>query len=70
MADRTDTTPRIHEHSPHDLGNRFGRAAWGLVYVLLFRTTPRNFHGWRNLLLRVFGAKLHRTARVYPRARV
>ncbi len=66
MTDR----PAIHEHSPHGLGNRLGRAAWGLVYVLLFRTSPRNLHRWRNGLLRLFGAKLHKTARVYPRARV
>lgn len=66
MADR----PAIHEASPHGLGNRAGRAAWGLVYVLLFRTSPRAMHRWRNLLLRLFAAKLHRTSRVYPRARV
>ncbi len=70
MTDRTDHNLGIHEHSPHGLGNRFGRAAWGLVYVLLFRPSPRILHGWRNLLLRLFGAKLHRTARVYPRVRV
>ncbi len=72
MADRPVKSPSaaIHEHSPHGLGNRVGRAAWGLAYVLVFRTSPRNMHGWRNLLLRLFGATLHRTARVYPRARV
>ena len=69
MTDRTDHNLGIHEHSPHGLGNRFGRAAWGLVYVLLFRSSPRILHGWRNLLLRLFGANLHRTARAYPRVR-
>ena len=56
--------------SPHGRGNRFARAAWGMCYVLLFRPSPRVCHGWRNWLLRRFGAKLHPRARVYPRARI
>ncbi|HWB19062.1 MAG TPA: hypothetical protein VG711_02090 [Phycisphaerales bacterium] len=46
------------------------RALWGIVYVILFRPSPRNLHFWRNWLLRLFGAKIDRTARVYPRARI
>lgn len=46
------------------------RFLWGVAYVLLFRPSPRFLHRWRNILLRVFGANLHPTARVYPRARV
>jgi putative colanic acid biosynthesis acetyltransferase WcaF len=57
------------QDSPHALGNRLGRVAWGLAYTLLFRPSPRNLHRWRNVLLRLFGARLHPTARVYPRAR-
>lgn len=60
----------ITRRSPHGLGNRVGRILWTMVYVFLFRTSPRPFHRWRNLLLRLFGAKLHPTARVYPRARI
>lgn len=56
--------------SPHSLGNRLGRVAWGLVQPTLFRLSPRPLHRWRNALLRLFGASLHPTARVYPRARV
>ncbi len=69
MTDR-HATADIRTHSPHRLGNRLGRALWGLVYWILFRPSPRSLHRWRNLLLRLFGAKLHPTARVYPRARV
>lgn len=57
------------QDSPHGLGNRAARVAWNIVYVLLFRTSPRPLHRWRNLLLRSFGARLHPTARIYPRAR-
>ncbi len=69
MTDRHPTR-EINEHSPHGLSNRLGRALWGLVWALLFRPSPRSFHRWRNALLRLFGAKLHPTARVYPRVRV
>jgi putative colanic acid biosynthesis acetyltransferase WcaF len=49
--------------------NLVGRALWTVVQTLLFRPSPRLFHRWRNWLLRLFGAKLHPTARMYPRAR-
>lgn len=56
--------------SPHSLKNRLARAVWGLVYALAFRPSPKPLHRWRNGLLRLFGARLHRDARVYPRAKV
>ncbi len=56
--------------SPHSLTNRIARVVWGAVYVLVFRTSPRPLHFWRNWVLRAFGARLHPTSRVYPRARV
>lgn len=60
----------MERRSPHTLGNRIRRLLWGIVWGTLFRTSPRNLHRWRNMLLRLFGGQLHRTARVYPRARV
>ncbi len=56
--------------SPHGLKNRIGRTVWGVVWLFLFRPSPRVLHRWRNLLLRLFGARLHATARTYPRARI
>lgn len=56
--------------SPHSARNRAARVLWGVTQATLFRFSPRPFHSWRNALLRLFGADLHRTARVYPRARV
>ena len=54
--------------SPHSFGNKLSRVLWAWAYVLLFRWTPRPMHAWRNLVLRAFGADLHPTARVYPKA--
>jgi putative colanic acid biosynthesis acetyltransferase WcaF len=56
--------------SPHTLGNRIGRALWGIVQSTLFRCSPKPCFRWRALLLRCFGASVHPKARVYPRARI
>ncbi len=52
------------------LRNRLYRAAWGLTWALLASWTPPQLFGWRRLLLRLFGAKLAATARVYPGVRI
>lgn len=52
------------------LKNRLGRAIWGLVYVLLFRPSPKPFHGYRSFILKLFGAKLGKHCHVYPKARI
>ena len=46
------------------------RAAWGLTWWLLATWTPPPLHRWRRLLLRLFGAHIHPSARVYGRARI
>jgi putative colanic acid biosynthesis acetyltransferase WcaF len=50
--------------------DKLARAIWGLVYILLFRPSPRPLHAWRAFLLRCFGAKLGRNCHVYARARI
>ena len=50
--------------------DRVARALWRLVYVTLFRWSPRPLHGWRALLLRLFGAQLGRNCHIYPGADV
>lgn len=52
------------------LGNKVARTLWTMVYVLLYRPTPRLFYGWRRLLLRLFGARIGAGAHPYPRARI
>ena len=69
MTMRSPHAPPPVRSRPFSFGNRLARASWAVVYVLLFRPSPRPMHRWRNWLLRFFGAKLHRTARVYSRAR-
>src|SRR5260221_298584 len=61
-----------HALQPHhlSLANRVGRSVWHIVWLLLFRPTPRLLHPWRCFLLRVFGAKLGHAVHPYPSARI
>lgn len=52
------------------LKNRIIRLLWNFVWFVFFRPTPRPFHVWRCLLLRMFGAKLGSAVHVYPSARI
>jgi putative colanic acid biosynthesis acetyltransferase WcaF len=46
------------------------RAIWGVVYFLMFRPSPKVMHGWRSLLLRIFGARVGRSAHFYPSCKI
>ena len=50
--------------------NRLMRFLWSVVYVCLFRLSPRPLHSWRSFLLRCFGAQLGRGCHIYPKARI
>lgn len=53
-------------NNPLDWKTQAGRVAWGLVWALLFRPSPRICFGWRRMLLRLFGARMARDTIVYP----
>lgn len=59
-----------YHRASFDLKNRIARFLWGLVYVLLYRTSPRPMHAWRSMLLRLFGARLGPGCHFYPGGRV
>lgn len=50
--------------------NKAGRALWSVVWLFLYRPTPRPFHRWRCFLLRLFGAKIGTGVRAYQSARI
>ena len=54
--------------SPHPFSNKVGRVLWRIVWLFLFRPSPRVLHGWRRMLLRLFGARVGYKARAYPSA--
>jgi putative colanic acid biosynthesis acetyltransferase WcaF len=50
--------------------NKLARAAWNLVWLILYRPSPVPLHGWRRVLLRLFGAQVGAGAHPYPSSRV
>lgn len=52
------------------LGNRLRRVSWKIVWLLLYRPSPRPLHGWRSLLLRLHGAKMGPNCHFYPASKV
>jgi len=51
-------------------GNRTTRALWNVVWIILASWTPPPLHFWRRFLLRLFGAKIASTARIYSSAKI
>lgn len=56
--------------SPHSVANRLARACWSVVWVALFRPSPKPFHLWRRFLLRAFGARLGKGTHIHASCRV
>ena len=54
-----------HGGPSFSLGNRVLRVVWGCVWLVLARFTPPPFHRWRAFVLRCFGAKIGKGARVH-----
>jgi putative colanic acid biosynthesis acetyltransferase WcaF len=48
------------------LGHRVARLLWQVVYLFLYRISPRPMHGWRSMLLRIFGARMGPGCHFYP----
>ena len=46
-------------------GNRLVRVVWGMAWLVFARFTPPPLHAWRRLVLRAFGARVGRGARVH-----
>lgn len=52
------------------IANRMRRALWNAVWLVFYRLSPRPLHGWRSLLLRMFGAQMGPNCHFYPGSRV
>lgn len=66
----TDINTNTHTGPSFSIRNRIARVIWGIIYILLFRYSPRPIHMWRSLLLRLFGAKIGKGVHVYPWVRI
>lgn len=56
----------------HSLKSKMARVLWNVLWLLLFRPTPRGnlFRPWRIALLKLFGAKVKWTSNVLPSCRI
>ena len=55
----------------NSLAGRFGRLVWGIVWLCLFRPTPRwCLSSWRIFLLKMFGARVCWNCRILPSVKV
>jgi putative colanic acid biosynthesis acetyltransferase WcaF len=71
MRERNETRYAASRRGPSfSLKNRLARMLWQPLWLLLFRLSPRPFHGWRSLILRCFGAKIGRHVHVYPGVKI
>jgi putative colanic acid biosynthesis acetyltransferase WcaF len=65
IAQRKD--PLVRPSFP--LGIRVRRLLWNLCWAIFYRLSPRPLHGWRSMVLRLFGAR-GPNCHFYPSARV
>lgn len=55
----------------HSRKSKIMRALWFVVWLFLFRPTPRGvLYGWRRFLLRCFGARIGKGVNVLPSCRI
>ena len=52
------------------LRDRLRRLVWNICWSVLYRLSPRPFHAWRSMLLRLFGATLGPNCHFYPGSKV
>lgn len=69
ILDAQDQDPFTGE-ATFSLRNRLVRACFGTVWFIFARWTPPQMAVWRNLILRLFGARLDSTSRVYSSVRI
>ena len=64
------TTLDPHLRPSFPFFHRLRRFVWNIFWLLFYRASPRPFHAWRSLLLRVFGARMGPHCHFYPASRI
>jgi len=68
ISPETAVDPYLRPAFP--LADRLRRLSWEIVWLLLYRTSPRPLHAWRSMLLRLYGARMGPNCHFYPASRV
>lgn len=64
------SSDEVRFSSPWTLRQNIARAAWMITTKLLFRPSFHNWYGFRNGLLRLYGAKIGQQVRIRPTAKI
>jgi putative colanic acid biosynthesis acetyltransferase WcaF len=56
--------------STHSFKNKLGRVIWRIVYLLFFRPSPAPLQNWRRFVLRLFGARIGKGAKILPSCKI
>lgn len=67
---RTDPADAVAQVYGRTSGERFKSVLWSGIVQPLLRRTLEDWHGLRRLVLRLFGADIHRTARLSRTVRI
>ena len=65
----TDGEDARRHSADYRISEKLQRVLWHFVKPLFF-LSPRLLYGWRNFLLRLFGAKIGRRVQIYPSVRI
>lgn len=65
-----DTAADTYLRPAFPLQVRVRRQIWNICWLLLYRPSPRPWHGWRAWVLRIFGAKMGPNCHFYPGSRI
>lgn len=65
-----DTAADPYQRPAFSVSNRLRRLVWNICWLLLYRPSPRPFHSWRTMLLRLFGATMGPNCHFYPASKV
>lgn len=69
ILDAKVTNPR-EGGATFPLWHRAERALWNVVWALFGIWSPAPFHAWRRMLVRLFGAKIAASAKIYPGVKI
>jgi len=66
----TSTNTNTFTEASFSLTNRLARILWQIVWKGLASWSPKPMHGFRAMLLSLFGAKVGRGAHIYPKVAI
>ena len=58
------------ENFNENLIYKYKRYVWFIIWILFFRFSPFFLYGWRNFILKIFGAQIGKNVHIYPSCKI